>query len=104
MTPRRRLLTALQGGKPDRLPVTTHWVTGYFLQQVAHLEKQALYERFGLDPILYLAPHRPDLAKGQYHDPDQGVVGFLVSRRIVTDDWRLHSEPVAARGLGRSCV
>lgn len=95
MTSRQRLLTALQGGIPDRLPVTTHWVTGYFLQQVAHLEEQAFYDRYGLDPLLYLAPHRPDPAKGQYYDPDQGAVGFLESRRIVTDSWRIHCEPVA---------
>lgn len=94
MTSRQRFLTALQGGKPDRLPVTTHWVTGYFLQQVAHLDEQAFYDRFGLDPILYLAPHRPDPAKGQYYDPDQGSVGFLESRRIVTDNWRFQSEPI----------
>ena len=95
MTSRQRFLTALQGGKPDRLPVTTHWVTGYFLQQVAHLEEQAFYDDFGLDPILYLAPHKPDPSKGQYLDPDQGDVGFLESRRIVTDSWRIHTEPVA---------
>ena len=51
MTSRQRFLTALQGGKPDRLPVTTHWVTGYFLQHVAHLDEQTFYDRFGLDPI-----------------------------------------------------
>ena len=94
MTPRQRFLTALAGDKPDRLPVTTHWVTEYFLTQVAHLEEQAFYDRFGLDPILYLAPHCPDSSEGQYYDPDQGAVGFLESRRIVTDTWRFRSEPV----------
>jgi uroporphyrinogen decarboxylase len=97
MTSRERILTALQGGKPDRLPVTTHWVTGYFLQQVAHLDEQAFYERFGLDPILYLAPHCPDPAAQQYYDPSQDAVGFLESRRIVTDTWRIQSEPVPGR-------
>jgi uroporphyrinogen-III decarboxylase len=58
MTSRQRFLTALCGGKPDRLPVTTQWVHGAFLQNVAHLDEQVFYDRFGLDPILYLAPHR----------------------------------------------
>ncbi|MEW6756058.1 MAG: uroporphyrinogen decarboxylase family protein [Candidatus Latescibacterota bacterium] len=92
MTPRQRLLTALAGGKPDRLPVTTHWVHGYFLSNVAHLEEQAFYDRFGFDPILYLAPHRPDAARGHYYDPDQASVGFLESRRIVADEWRIRRE------------
>jgi hypothetical protein len=30
MTPKQRLLTALQRGKPDRLPVTTHHLMLYF--------------------------------------------------------------------------
>lgn len=92
MTSKQRLLLALQGKKPDRLPVTTHWVHAYFLKEVAHLEEQPFYDRFGFDPILYLAPHRPDSAKGQYYDPDQEEIGFLESRRIVTDHWRVHRE------------
>jgi uroporphyrinogen-III decarboxylase len=99
MTPKQRFLTALRGGKPDRLGVTTHWVTAYFLRNIAMLDEQAFYDRFGLDPILYLAPHRPDPAKGQYYDPDQDEVGFLESRRIVTDQWRVHHETISGRSL-----
>ena len=57
MTSRQRFLAVLQGGKPigfqpERLPVTTHWVTDYFLLHVAHLNEQTFYESCGLDPIL----------------------------------------------------
>ncbi|MDD5708294.1 MAG: uroporphyrinogen decarboxylase family protein, partial [Kiritimatiellae bacterium] len=97
MTSRQRYLAVLQGRKPDRLPVATHWVTGYFLRQVARMDEQSFYTQFGLDPILYLAPHRPDASKGEYHDPDQDAVGFLESRRIVTDNWRISSEPLSGR-------
>ena len=97
MTSRQRFLAALTGGKPDRLPVTTHWVDGYFLQNVARMDEQTFYARFGLDPILYLAPHRPDPARGQYYDPDQGEVGFLESRRIVTNQWRWRREELSGR-------
>jgi len=92
MTSKQRFLTTLAGGRPDRLPVTTHWVPGYFLQNVVHLAEQAFYDRFGLDPILYLAPHAPDPARGEYYDPDQGQIGFLESRRIASDHWRVRRE------------
>lgn len=67
------------------------------LRVAAHLGEQAFHDRFGLDPILYLAPHRPNAQKRQYYDPDQGDVGFLESRRVVTDSWRIHTEPVDGR-------
>jgi len=92
MTSKQRFLTALAGGRPDRLPVTTHWVPGYFLQNVVHLPEQEFYDRFGLDPILYLAPHLPDASKGEYFDPEQGEIGFLESRRISSDHWRVRRE------------
>ncbi len=97
MTSKQRFLTALAGGKPDRLPVTTHWVPGYFLQNVVHLAEQDFYDRFGLDPILYLAPHLPNLAKGEYFDPDQGEIGFLESRRVASDQWRVRREDLPGR-------
>ncbi len=97
MTSKQRFLTALAGGKPDRLPVTTHWVPSYFLQNVVHLAEQDFYDRFGLDPILYLAPHRPDPARGEYYDPDQGEIGFLESRRIASDQWRVRREDLPGR-------
>ena len=97
MTSKQRFLTALAGGKPDRLPVTTHWVPSYFLQNVVHLAEQDFYDRFGLDPILYLAPHRPDPARGAYYDPDQGEIGFLESRRIASDQWRVRREDLPGR-------
>ncbi len=95
MTSKQRFLTALAGGKPDRLPVTTHWVPGYFLQNVVHLAEQDFYDRFGLDPIQYLAPHLPDPTKGEYFDPDQGEIGFLESRRVASDQWRVRREELS---------
>ncbi len=97
MTSKQRFLTALSGGKPDRLPVTTHWVTGYFLQNVVRMPEQEFYDHFGLDPILYLAPHRPNPGCGEYYDPDQEQVGFLESRRIASDQWRVKREDILGR-------
>ncbi len=97
MTSKQRFLSALSGQQADRLPVTTHWVTSFYLQNVARMPEQEFYDHFGLDPILYLAPHRPDPSAGEYFDPDQGSVGFLESRRISTDQWRISKEPISGR-------
>ena len=80
MTSKERFLTALAGGKPDRLPVTTHWVTGFFLKEkMGGMPEQEFYDHFGLDPILYLAPHQPDPKRREYFDPDQGAVALGMS-------------------------
>jgi hypothetical protein len=97
MTSKQRFLTTLAGGKADRLPVTTHWVTSYYLRHGAHMEEQQFYDAFGLDPILYLAPHKPDPSRGHYLDPDQGEIGFLESRRISSDQWRVRREEIPGR-------
>ena len=39
MNSRERLLTALDGGQPDRLPVTTHHLMPYFLEQAFALPR-----------------------------------------------------------------
>ena len=57
MTSRQRFLTALDRGVPDRLPVTTHHVMPYFLERsLGGISTQAFFDRFGLDPILWLCP------------------------------------------------
>ncbi len=95
LTPKQRLLTALDRGTPDRLPVTTHHLMSYFREKhMGGMSNQAVFEHFGLDAINWIAPHRPDPAAGEYFDPLQGEPGFLESRRIATDAWRIYAEDV----------
>ena len=95
MTSKQRMLTALQGGVPDRLPVTTHHVMPYFLDHTMNgMTTQQFFDHFRFDPIVWPTPHRHDPAKGQYADPNQGDVGFLESRRVATDSWRIYSEDI----------
>ena len=62
MTPKQRLVTALERGVADRLPVTTHHLMPYFLDKyMGGMSNQACFEHFGLDPITWTVPHRPDL-------------------------------------------
>ncbi|HVO71338.1 MAG TPA: hypothetical protein VMT24_14910, partial [Aggregatilineaceae bacterium] len=89
MTSKQRMLTALDRGVPDRLPVTTHHVMPYFLETYMNgISDQEFFEHFHLDPITWTVPHRPDPSRGEYYDPLQGEIGFLESRRVATDQWR----------------
>jgi uroporphyrinogen decarboxylase len=93
MTPKQRLRAALAHEKTDRLPVTTHHLMPYFLDKhMGGMSNQECFEHFGLDAITWAVPHRPDEAKGEYYDPNQGEIGFLESRRICTNNWRIEWE------------
>jgi hypothetical protein len=97
-------LAAITKGKPDRLPVTTHHVMPYFLAKYLHgISTQEFFDQFGFDPIVWTVPHRPDARCGEYFDPLQGAPGFLESRRVTSDNWRVFTEPVpdSARKLTR---
>jgi len=95
MTPKQRLVTALSHGIPDRLPVTTHHVMPSFLKNfMGGAGNDEFFDRFGLDPIRWVPAYRPDETRGDYSDPLH-VPGYLEARRVVSDDWRIFSEPVA---------
>ncbi len=95
MTSRQRMLTALTGGVPDRLPVTTHHVMPYFLDKYMDgISDQEFFNRFDLDAWTWTVPHRHDPDSGEYPDPEQGEIGFLEARRVSTDQWRVHWEEI----------
>lgn len=95
MTSKQRMLTALEGGVPDRLPVTTHHVMPYFLEHTMNgMSIQEFFDYFGFDAIVWTTPHTYDPAKGEYPDPEQREIGFLESRRVSTDQWRIHIEDI----------
>ncbi len=103
MTSRQRLLAAITRSVPDRLPATTHHVMPYFLDRyLGGVTAQHFFDDFGFDAIVWTVPHRPDPARGEYSDPLQGEPGFLESRRVSTDDWRVYSEDVSTTGRKRT--
>ncbi|NPV53934.1 MAG: hypothetical protein HPY71_10475 [Firmicutes bacterium] len=54
MTPKERLLRALNREKPDRLPATVHsWMTYYLNHYLGGVDQFEAYRRFGLDPVIY---------------------------------------------------
>ena len=50
MTSKERLMTALTGGKPDRLPVSLHQWQGYHLDKYLDgITPQEAFRKFGMD-------------------------------------------------------
>lgn len=99
MTSKERLLAALTGSMPDRLPVTTHHVMPYFLKKcLQSMGQQEFFDEFGLDAITWSVPHRPAPGSRDTFDLHQGEPGFLESRRVANDCWRVFSEDISADG------
>jgi uroporphyrinogen decarboxylase len=95
MSSKQRMVTALDHGMTDRLPVTTHHVMPYFLERyMPGTGTQEFFDYFGFDPITWVVEHRADPAQGEYPDPEQGEIGFLEARRVSTDNWRIHAEEI----------
>ncbi|MDZ7265012.1 MAG: hypothetical protein ONB16_10535 [candidate division KSB1 bacterium] len=94
MTAKQRFLAAIQRQQtPDRLPVTTHHVMQYFLDRYLNgISYDEFFDRFGLDPIRWAVPHKPDESKGHYYDNNQPQVDYWDSRRIASDQWQISSE------------
>jgi hypothetical protein len=88
MTSKRRMVIALDGGMPDRLPVTTHHVMPYFLKTyMGGIGNPEFFDHFGLDAIRWTTPTRPDASIGEYgSEPFEGDEDRTY---IVSDDWRI---------------
>ena len=90
MNSRERLLTALDGGRPDRLPVTTHHLMPYFLETYLDgASEDEFFDRFGLDPITWVWDSKPDESRGEYWSSDVEDSSPDGARWIVSDDWRI---------------
>ncbi len=93
MNSKERMLTALRGERPDRLPVTTHHVMPSFLD--SHMEgksDQEFFDNFGLDPIRWIIAYAANESAGDYYDPGHTELGFLEARRVSSDSWRFKVE------------
>ena len=100
MSSRARLLCALNGDQPDRLPVTTHHLMPSFLKNyLQNASEQEFFDRFGFDAIRWIVAHRADTQAGERLDPGQKTLGFLEARRIVNDQWRIESQSLSNHDL-----
>jgi uroporphyrinogen decarboxylase len=96
MSPKERFIAAFKNKVPDRLPVTTHHVMPYFLQKYMNgITYEEFFEYFGLDPIEWVVPHKPDEKLGDYYNSAHSNVDFLQSREIMNDNWRFEREELS---------
>lgn len=94
LTPRERLVTALDRKMPDRLPVTTHHVMPYFLNKyMGGITTPEFFEHFGLDPTLWAFDVAPNSARGEYWAPIGGLEASG-ARAIQSDTWRMSAESI----------
>ncbi|MFA6291735.1 MAG: uroporphyrinogen decarboxylase family protein [Victivallales bacterium] len=57
MTSRERMLTALNNGRPDRLPCQVHGWMGYYLKNsLGGMDQWQAFEKFGMDFAIYVSP------------------------------------------------
>jgi hypothetical protein len=64
----------------------------YFLKTYMNgVSCQDFFDRFGLDPIHWVVAHKPDSARGEYFDPEQGELDFLEAPRICSDNWQIRT-------------
>ena len=60
MTPRERMLTALEGGTPDRMPATIHQWQKYHLDKYLDgISALDAFRKFGLDAAIGFSPRKP---------------------------------------------
>jgi len=96
MSSRERLLTALERGVPDRLPVTTHHLMPSFLRAAGFASDRAFFDRYGLDAIHWITPLASDVARGVVADP--AASPSVESWSFISDQWRIERERIGNRG------
>ena len=95
MTSKERFLTALRRQKPDRLPVTTHHVMQFYLDEYFGGKcKDDFFDYLGLDPITWEMAYAPTPGTNDYFDPIHQELGFLEARRICSDNWRYEIDEI----------
>jgi uroporphyrinogen decarboxylase len=96
MTSRDRMLSALAGKTPDRLPVTTHHLMPYFLNKyLSGMSGEQFFAEFGLDRVDWAYNSLPDSTRGEYWYPSPEEVPGDLPRWICSDNWRITSRPIA---------
>ena len=78
MTSRERLLTALNNGRPDRLPCQVHsWMPYYLKTYLNGIDQWEAYKKFDMDYVIYadvdVEFDKKDLAKWKVERKDLGV-------------------------------
>ena len=75
MTSRERMLTALNNGRPDRMPCQVHgWMNSYLVDYLDGMDQWQAYARFDMDHAIYVSP--------AYSYSDKTMANWQVARRF----------------------
>lgn len=95
MTPRKRLLTALDGGTPDRLPATVHqWLDYHRHNYLGGISDLDAFRKFGLDASITYRPGKtPDTPDSRVStEQSKTPEGNTLTRTTVTTPERTLTE------------
>jgi uroporphyrinogen decarboxylase len=93
MSRRERMLTAISGGRPDVLPVTTHHLMSYYLRKKQNgISNRAFFEKFDFEQILWHIKLMPRAEAGEYliRVPEGGSDDS--GSHIVSDRWNIRTD------------
>lgn len=100
MNSRERMLAALNRELPDRLPVTTHHVLPWFLENTMKgISTQEFFDRFGLDPICWPSPHKAMNAWRLDHERVQYSDSIIQPAIFTSDEWQVSRSQSEDRGF-----
>ena len=100
MTSKQRLLTAINRGVPDRLPITTHHIMPYFLDKyMGGITNAQFFDRFDFDAIVWDTPYV--VAEGQ--DWAGELVSTDATKILQTSDWQVSCEDVDGQAFPTRC-
>ncbi len=95
LSSRQRMLKALCGQKPDRLPVTTHHVQPYFLNKyMKGMTNEQFFEHFGFDQIVWT--NSLLVGSNEYTVEYKSSMGFTFVF-ICNDQWRIETENITSQ-------
>lgn len=97
MTPKQRLVAALDRQPTDHLPATTHHLMrSYMAKNFPGKTDDDFFATFELDPIYWAQAHKPDPTSDAYFEPGH-VPGFLEAQRITSESWKFKHEDVTGQ-------
>jgi hypothetical protein len=95
MTSKERLLKAINGEKPDRLPVTTHHLQKYFLDKCMDgIDNEEFFDRFKMDPIMWISPVKAKDNSKYFIQNEFVSADDMQFRPVSNDNWRIEQEKV----------
>ncbi len=98
MSPKQRLVAALDRQPTDHLPATTHHLMRYYLDKYLPGKTDAeFFATFGLDPITWFVAHQPAPGSGARYEEAHRPGGPMEARRLESDTWRFEHEDVPGR-------